>query len=279
MRIPYLMALLCFGSISMRAQQDSVQKTTSTTLALLYNSNISYYGQATADKFPYLLANATVRFPIGIYLSAGGYQLLNYGPALSEADLGIGYERTFKEKWNASVAYTRSFFPTNSPLLAAANSNNINLSIAYAGSFLKNTVDVDYAFGKEQDVFITLTNSKEFELGTLFNEKNLISIAPAIEVVAGTRHFYETYVIAEEKRNNGKGKGAGNAPINTTTSTNYIEKDSFNLLSYNFKIPLSFSRASYLIEANYQFSILGKKADANLRSQYSIFGFACYYQF
>jgi hypothetical protein len=278
MKTPYLLALLCICSITLRAQQDSVQKTT-TTLALLYNSNISYYGQATTEKYPYILANATVRFPMGIYLSAGGYQLLNYGPALSEADLGIGYSRDFGEKWTTGLAYTRSFFPSNSPLLAAANANNINLNASYAGSLLKNAIDIDYAFGKEQDVFITLTNSKEFDLGTIFNEKNFIAIEPAIEIVAGTRHFYDTYAIEEEKRNNGKGKGASNAAPTTITTINYIPKNSFNLLSYNFKLPFTFSRASYMIEANYQFSILGKKADDNLRSQYSIFGFACYYQF
>src|SRR3954464_2136804 len=115
MRILYLLALICFCSTTLRAQQDSALKTT-TTLALLYNSNISYYGQATTEKYPYALVNATVRFPKGIYLSAGGYQLLNYGPAPSEADLGIGYDHTFSEKLTTGIAYTRSFFRANSPL-------------------------------------------------------------------------------------------------------------------------------------------------------------------
>lgn len=278
MRTFFLLTLICLCSLAGYAQTDSLQKAT-TTLALLYNSNISYYGQATTEKYPYILANATVRFPMGIYVSAGGYQLLNYGPALSEADLGVGYDYSFNDKWSAGISYTRSFFPNNSPLLAAANANNVNLNGSYSGSLFKTDASFDYAFGKDQDFFISLSNSKSIELGTLFSEKNFISIEPAIEIVAGTRHFYETYVIEEEKRNNGKGKGAGNAPSSIITTTDYIPKSSFNILSYNFKIPLSLSRASYMIEANYQFSVLGKKTDENLRSQYSIFGLSCYYQF
>jgi hypothetical protein len=276
MKLFFLMLIFCVCLTSVKAQQDST-KTTTTTVALLYNSDISYYGQATTERYPYILANATVRFPFGLYLSAGGYQLLNYGGGLSEADLGIGYEHDFSNKWNASASYTRSFFPKSSPLLAASNENNFNLSLAYNGNWLKTSLAADYALGKQQDFFLTLTNSKEINLSHFLNEKNVISIEPAIDIVAGTRHFFETYAIEKEKRNNGKGKGQGN----TQTMITYTElaKNSFELLSYNFKIPLSFSRSNYMFETNYQFSILGSKSNSDLKSHNSIFGLAFYYQF
>jgi len=276
MRQVFLMLIICLCSKSVLAQQDST-KTTTTTVALLYNSDISYYGQATTERYPYILANATVRFPFGLYLSAGGYQLLNYGGSLSEADLGIGYEHDFNDKWNASVSYTRSFFPKSSPLLAAANENNFNLTFAYNNNWLKTSLSADYALGKQQDFFLTLTNSKEIDLGHFLSENNLISVEPAIEIVAGTRHFFETYIVEKEKRNNGNGKGQGNTQ--TVITYTDVAKNSFELLSYNFKIPLSLSRSNYMFEANYQFSILGSKSNSDLKSHNSIFGLAFYYQF
>lgn len=262
------------------AQQDTVAKKTTLTAAVLYSSNISYYGQSTNEALPYVLANATLRLPIGIFFSAGSYQLLNYGSGLSETDLGLGYDRDLTEQLNLGISYTRSFFPSNSPLLQASNTNNVNLSAVYALPIFKSTFSADYAFGKQEDIFLSLNAAKEVVLGSFFSDKNIFYIEPAIELVAGTRHFYQTYTINKGKRDPAKGKAPQNpgnsGAANSTTST--VATSTFNLLSYNFKLPLSFSRASYIAELNYQFSILGK-ADEALKKRQSIFGIAFYYQF
>lgn len=280
MRFTYLLVLICLTSFKAEAQQDSVKKTT-ITLAALYNSNVSYYGQATDEQLPYILVNATVRFPIGFYLSAGSYKLLNYGSGLSETDIGAGFDYDFNDRLTTGIAYTRSFFPANSPLLQAANDNNINVSANYAFPWIKSALSADYAFGEQNDVFISLTHSKEFGLGSWFNENNSISLEPAIELVAGTRHFYESYT--KEKSNRDKANGKGKGPVSpgnaNSTVTTIVAASSFNLLSYNFKLPLSLSRANYLAEISYQLSILGSKAETELKQQQSFFGLAFYYQF
>ncbi len=107
-------------------------------------------------------------------------------------------------KLTAGISYTRSFFPENSPLLQAANENNINATVAYQWPWFKSSLASDFAFGLENDVFIGFSNSKLIELGKLFDEKDLIAIEPAVELVGGTQHFLETYT---QKKNNGKGKG------------------------------------------------------------------------
>jgi len=264
-----------------RAQQDSSKATL--TVAAMYNSNISYYGQVTAEKYPYVLFNATLRFPNGLYFSGGGYKLLNYGSALSETDLGMGYEYDFNEKFTAGLAYTHSFFPANSPLLQASNNNNINASAAYHWPWFKTDISLDFAFGKQRDVFFSVGNSKEIELGTIFNENNLLSITPAIEITAGTTRFYETYVIEKSKRQNSNGNGkSGSAPgiVNgSTTETIENSTNQFKLLAYNFKLPLNWSTGNFLAEASYQFSLLGNRNQEDVKHQQSFFGLAVYYQF
>ncbi|MNL09352.1 hypothetical protein D3C87_1301110 [compost metagenome] len=211
----------------------------------------------------------------------GSYKLLNYGSGISETDIGAGFDYDFNDRFTAGMAYTRSFFPANSPLLQAANENNVNLSVTYAWPWLKSVLSADYAFGKENDVFISLSHSKEIGIGSLFNEKNALSIEPAIELIAGTRHFYETYTIEKGNRDkaNGKGKGPVSPGNSGSTVTTTIASDSFNLLSYNFKLPLTLSRANYLAEVSYQLSVLGPKAEAELKPRQSFFGLAFYYQF
>lgn len=263
------------------AQQDSTKATL--TIAAMYNSNINYYGQVTAERYPYVLFNATLRFHSGLYFSGGGYKLLNYGPAISETDLGIGYDYDVSERTALGLSYTHSFFPTNSPLLKASNNNNLNASAAHQWPWFKTGLSFDLAFGRQTDVFLSFENTKEIEIGTLFNDKNLISISPAIELTAGTTRFYETYIIEKTKRQNGNGKGkSDSAPGNANGSTtevveNYV--DQFKLLSYNFKLPLNWSNGNFLAEASYQFSILGNSKEENVKHQQSFFGFAMYYQF
>jgi len=276
MKLKILIFVICLATFNLKAQTDSAataapEKAT-LTLAAIYGNNVSYYGQATLEKLPYLLTNATFRLPFGMYFSASSYILLNYGTGISASDLGIGYDHTFNPKLQAGISYTRSFFPENSPLLQAANENNINAQIDYQWPWFKSALSTDFAFGLEKDVFISFNNAKLIELGSLFNEKDQIAIEPAIELVAGTQHFLETYT---QKKNNGKGKGSGNG----NTKTIEITATSFNLLTYNFKVPFTYSRSNYMAEFAYQYSLLGGKALADTKNTQSFFNISFYYQF
>jgi hypothetical protein len=280
MRILALVFLFILMFSDADAQQDTTKATV--TFAAIYNSNINYYGQVTAEKYPYVLANATLRLPVGLYFSAGAYRLLNYGTGLSETDLGIGYDYNLNKKLSVDLSYTHSFFPDNSPLLQASNANNINISLAREWNWFKTLLSTDYAFGKQNDFFVSLNNAKEIELGTLLSEKNSFSIAPSFEITAGTTNFYETYIIEKSKKNNVAGNGkSGTAPgiINSkTTSGTEILTKKFKLLAYNFRLPLTFSRGNYLAELSYQFSVLGNRNEEEVKHQQSFFGVSMYYQ-
>lgn len=283
MKSKLLFVFLCLGSFRIMAQQDTLKEKATITAAALFNSSVNYYGQATIEPLPYALLNATVRFPIGLSLSAGSYKLLNDGSGISETDLGIGFDYDASERLSMGIAYTRSFFPKNSPLLQASNTNNLNLSASYTLAIFKTAISTDYAFGQQNDIFLSLSSSKEIVLGNYFNEKNTFYIEPTIELVAGTRQFYERYTINKGKRDQAKGKAPSN-PGNSSkpassSNTATVESSQFNLLSYNFKLPLSFSRNNYIAEASYQFSVLGAKAEEELRNEQSYFGLAFYYQF
>ncbi|WP_107215110.1 hypothetical protein [Pedobacter yulinensis] len=241
------------------------------TLAGLFNSNISYYGQVTTEKYPYLLLNANYKLSSGLYFSAGGYKLLQGDSGISETDLGLGYDHNFTEKLTAGIAYRHSFFKKDSPLLQAANTDNVSLSVENDWAVFKTSIMADYAFGRQQDFFLSLSNSREFIFGQLFDSKDQVSLEPAIELVGGTYRFFDTYV---EKINNGKGKGAGNGKTRIVE----VPDSGFSPLSYNLRLPLNYYRGNYLAEASYQVSVLGKKPE-EIKPVQSFFGLAFYYQF
>lgn len=287
MKSTVICLLISLQACRLMAQTDTAndQKSNKTTLTLaaIYSNNVSYYGQSTAEKLPYILANATARLPIGIYFSAGAYKLLNMDGGVSETDFGIGHAHDFTDKFNTDLSYTRSIFPKNSPLLQAANTNNINLTVNYTWPWFKSSLSADYAFGEERDCFVGINNSKDISLGTVFDEADQLSIEPAIEIVSGTQHFYTTYQQEKIKRNNGKGNGAdngnGNGNADGSTEIITIPKTSFNLLTYNFKLPLAYNRSSYLAEVAYQLSVLSSSAITEAKKQQSFISLSFYYQF
>jgi hypothetical protein len=250
------------------------------TLGVSYANNASYYGQKSEEKTPYIAAVASYRLKSGFYFTGSAFRLLNDSAKLASASsLGIGYGFKLGKKWVADINYNHTFYPAYSPFLQAANNNTASASLNY-NYFLTSGISVDYAFGKQDDIFATFTTGKEIELGNLFS-KDGVSIAPSVEIVGGTQRFYQTYVDEKNIRDSLLGLivppllGGGGSTNTTTTEVS----TSFDLLSYNFKLPLSYYRSKYLLELSYQLSVLSNKAQTGAGSVNSFVNISFYYQF
>ncbi len=251
------------------------KKKTTLTLAAIYNTNADYYGQTADRKLPYILANATVSFPFNLSFSVSSYKLLDSTKGITATILGAGYDFSLAKNLKATLSYSHTFNATNSPLLQAVNSDNLSAGVSYK-YWLTTGLTIDLAFGEEKDGFLTFSNSKEIDLGSITSE-DLISITPTVEIVSGTQHFYQSYTTTERERRKLVG-GVITRPIATTTTTT-VATTKFNLLSYNFSLPLSYNRSNYMIEATYKLSLLGKKVDAISKAPNSFFNLGFYYQF
>lgn len=250
------------------------------TFGVSYANNASYYGQKSEEKTSYIAAVASYRLKSGLYFTGSAFRLLEDSAKLASASsLGIGYGFKMGTKWVADLSYSHTFYPAYSPFLQAANSNTASVSLNY-NYFLTNGISVDYAFGKQDDIFATFTTSKEIELGNLFSKKDGISIAPSVEIVGGTQRFYKTYIEDKKIRDSlleliPPILGGGRSTPTTTTK----EATSFDLLSYSFKLPLSYYRSRYLLELSYQLSVLSKEAQTGAGDANSFFNISLYYQF
>lgn len=289
MKTSLLLLLLTFAGISGFAQTDtttapadSVPAAKSTlTIGAVYANDASYYGQKAIEKNPYAAVAATYRLKSGIYFSGLAYKLLNEknSAAISASSLGAGISGHLFKHLSADLGYSHSFFPSYSPLLQAGNPDNVSLGLVYE-SFINFNLTGDYAFGKTNDVFATGGISKSINLFSI-GKKDVITINPSADVVAGTQRFYQTYVTEKKLRDSILGTVLG--PItgnpNQGSTTKTVSYTAFNLLSYNFKLPLAYNRAHYVIEANYQLSVLSNKAESGAGNTNSFLTLSFYYQF
>ncbi|SMO46044.1 hypothetical protein [Solitalea koreensis] len=278
MKYLYLSILLCIASIKCFGQADSSK--TTLTLAAIYSTNANYYGQVSEEKLPYLLTNATLRLPFGLYFSGSAYRLLNTtgGSVVSAGELGTGLDITMSKSVTSTISFSHAFFPTNSPMLKAGNNNSLSASLNYAW-WLTTALNADYIFGGDsnsKDVFVTFSTSKQIGLGSI-TQSDQITLSPAIDVIGGTQQFYETYMTKKEKGLFGKII----PPIipsggDKTTTRSYTD---FNLMSYNLKLPLAYNRSNYVIEAAFQQSVLAENAKPSFEHSSSFFNMSFYYQF
>jgi len=284
--VTLFMAWLCSQPAFSQTDTTTTEDTKKVTLTAgaTYANDVSYYGMKAEESMPYIAASASLRLPFGLYFTGTGYRLLNdSGRVLSATAAGLGFTFNLAKKLVADLSYSHTFFPENSPFLQAANADNASASLKYE-YWMTTGVNADYHFGKQQDVFVTLSTEKQINLGSICKGKDLITLTPLLEVTGGTQRFYETYVKEKLLRDSllgiiplpgiGDLGGGRTESGSTTTSTTR-----FNLLSYNLRVPLAYNRSHYMIEAAYQASLLSSKAETGAGKLNSFLNFSFYYQF
>jgi hypothetical protein len=262
------------------ATTDSTKAKATLTIGATYSNNANYYGQLAEENLPYLAAGATYRFRSGIYFSGLAYKILNdTGSLVSASNLGVGMAFKISKKLSADLNYSHTFYPTYSPFLQASIPDNASAALTYE-NWLTSTVNVDFAFGETSDIFLTVGTGKQITLGSI-GRKDIVSITPSFDIVAGTQHFYQTYITEKRLQDSLLGllpPVLGEPPSggSTTTTTTTTKVD---ILSYNFKFPLDYSRANYLFEVAYQLSALSRHADSGAGNVNSFLSVSFYYQF
>jgi hypothetical protein len=278
----YILFTLAFFIVSRAfSQVDSIEvepKRNTITLAGIYGNNANYYGQTAEQKLPYFLSNAALSLKNGLFFSVGSYKLVNAGgPLISELDLTAGFEHQLTKKLNGSFAYSRSIFAKDSPLLGAANQNTISALLAYDLNFIKTGFNTYYAFGTQRDLFLSLTASKALNLGSISRDKDFISFEPGLELVGGTLHYLEEYIVRRDRRS-----PMPIDPLLRPRELNYTmtrNASSFDMISYNMNFLLGYNRQNYLLEAGWQVSSLGKNVSETKQKPRSFFNLSFYYQF
>lgn len=273
-----VIAVLLMASQASAQAQDSTSRKINFTWSSLWSNNASYYGQAAEESLPFLYTDLTMRTPIGWYLSAGGYQLLKEKHFPSELHLGTGFEFKLSQAISLNLGYSRSFYSKDSPLLQASNPNSLSAEVGFS-HFLQTDIGADYNFGKDQDIFVSLANSRSVPIHS-FTDQDVLYIKPTVTLTAGTQKFYTTY-LEEKQRRLGLPDFLGDKlPIEPepTYEETTVESTNFKMLSYNFQLPVIWQYKKSAFMASYQLSIIGKDVSTE-RSTNSFLSIGYFYQF
>jgi hypothetical protein len=276
------LCVVCRAQTDSTLQKDSVTTKKSTlTFGLSYANNANYYGMKSEEKMAYVAMVGSYQHRSGFSLNGLAYRLLDDSAHFVSAyTLGAGYSFKLSKRLSVDLSYNYTFYPKLSPFLQAANPHMASISLSHT-SWLTTSLGVDYAFGKTNDFFTTLGVSKQINLFSL-GAKDIITLTPLIDVTGGTQRFYKYYITEKSIRDSLIGilspiLGNGGSGSSSTTSSQVYT--SFDILSYNLKLPLAYNRASYMIEAACQLSLLGQKAQADPGKLNSFFTASFYYQF
>jgi hypothetical protein len=262
-------------------QKDSVAPEKSTlTLGVSYANNANYYGQKAAERMAYVATAASYRHRTGFYLNGVAYRLLDDNShVVSAYSAGVGVDFKLSKRLSADLSYTHTFYPELSPFLQASNPHMASISISHQG-WLTTSVGGDYAFGKTNDFFTTIGVSKQINLFSV-SRKDVVTLTPVLDVTGGTQRFYKYYVTEKNLRDSLLDilPPILGTPPRSGSTTSIEAVTSFDLLSYNLKLPLAYNRSSYMIEVACQLSLLGQKAQSDPGKLNSFFTGSFYYQF
>jgi hypothetical protein len=301
MKYPLIITILVLSGFTGFAQTDSAAVTADSTpaskstftLGAQYATNASYYGQKAEEKTPYIALVASYHHRSGLYVNGMAYRLLNDSSKLASAyAAGAGFEFKIAKDLTADIGYTYTFFPKLSPFLQAANPHMASASLTLE-KWITAEAGIDYNFGKTKDLFFTPAVSKQIILCSIDSISGIL-FTPQINITFGTQRFYEYYQEDKKKRDSILGKALGRIPIDLPIPGNpnnpnrpddepptihVIEASSFDLLSYNLKLPLAYYRPKCLFELSCLFSLLGQNVATNPNKLNTFFTASFYYQF
>ncbi|MBD2769537.1 hypothetical protein IC235_16740 [Hymenobacter sp. BT664] len=230
------------------------------TAALSYSSNSSFFGRSQTTRYPYMAGELTYKSRFGVWGSVMSYDLFDTSSLVDETDLSMGWDGDLSRTVDASLSYSRFLFAANSPLIKSSVNNSVDAYVGWDWQYVYSRLNASYLFGERSDVFLTLDNSRNFEINRVFTPDGYLSIVPRLSLTAGTQRFIETSMEQQTRRGNGKtktsngngngngnghgnGNGNGNGSGTSTGSTIVTTTSStrFQILTYELRLPVTYS--------------------------------------
>lgn len=217
------------------AQTDSTENSKPQfKLSINYNSNLNYYGRTDSlrssgffplaelwfknfyiNAAPVFVNNATVSFDYAGTVATAGYQFISGD-----------------KKWVDNFYIIKPFYENNSHLVQSALKLQGGFSITSLNKVINITGGADVKFGDKTDFGITAGIDHIFR--KQFADNSVLVIDPSAFLFAGTQQFSNSYF----KRNN-----FINFPVAGQTVSEEVKK--FNVLSYDFSMPVIFAKDKF----------------------------------
>jgi len=264
-------------SMHVNADSDTIIRKQSASVGVSYGSDVQFFGRTGPITYPFVSADAIYNTKNGFFIYASSLKVLGYDPFFDEIDLGGGYLINYSKKFTGAISYTRFLFNKDAAqVIKSASSNDVDYKNSFDWKIAKSSVVLDYLFGQENDVFVTLNTSKYFETSwSIFDDKDYLSFEPTVSAILGTQNFVQRYSLDH----------AFQMDINDIYYNNpnnpHLARDNgeFNALNYSFKLPIAYNRPHYTLEFSYKYSIPVNVEGMLMNRRESFYNLTFYYVF
>lgn len=231
--------LMVLAGLNVQAQTDSSETgKPQFKLSINYNSALNYYGRTDSLKSTGFFPLAELWFSKNVYVSAAPVFVSNQAQALDYAGTvtTLGYLNA-GEKWITNLYAMKPFYEKSSQLVQSALKAQAGASFSYLNPILNLTAGGDIKFSDKIDFGATAG------IDHLIRKENsnggVWVIDPSFYAYAGTQNFSQTYY----RKNNFLLFPAGSSQVTENVQ-------SFNILAYEFSLPLIYSKDKWMVMAN-----------------------------
>jgi hypothetical protein len=230
-------------STSLFAQQDSLsQKKEGVQLKIgvYYNSNLNYLGRTDSLRSSGIFPLAELWLGKGFYINAAPVFVNNAVSSFEYAGTVTSAGYRFSNKKNSfggNFFFTKPIYKDNSQLVQSALKGQFTSNLTWSNKIINITAGGDVRFSDNTDYGITtgVDHIFRFEPGDGF----VLVLDPSAYVYAGTQKFTRTYY----KQNNFLLFPGVQQQVTETANK-------FNVLSYEFSIPVVLAKGKFQLIAN-----------------------------
>lgn len=224
----------CLAS-QLAAQTDSIENSKPQfKLSVNYNSNLNYYGRTDSLRSSGFFPLAEVWFK-NLYINAAPVFVNNESASFDYAGTVVtaGYQVISDDKkWFDNFYIVKPIYENNSQLVQSALKLQGGFSITNLNKVVNITGGADVKFSDKTDFGITAGIDHIFR--RQFADNSVLVIDPSAFLFAGTQQFTNSYF----KRSN-----FINFPVAGQTVSEEVKK--FNVLSYEFSMPVIFAKDKF----------------------------------
>jgi len=218
----------CFGQIS-----DTTKQKIQFKISLNYNSNLNYYGRTDSLRSSGIFPLAELWFTQNFYITAAPIFVNNKVSKFDYAGTvaSIGYQHV-SDKWISSLYFLKPFYKEDVQLVQAALKAQSGANFTHLNKALDLTIGGDIKFSDKID--FGLSGGIDHLFKKVFSDNSVLVIDPSLYVYAGTQQFTNTYY----KRGNFLGIPGTQQQVSENVKN-------FNILSYEFSVPVVFAKEKF----------------------------------
>jgi hypothetical protein len=220
----------CSGQTS-----DTTKQKVQFKLSLNYNSSLNYYGRTDSLRSSGVFPMAELWFTPNFYINAAPVFVNNKVSKFDYAGTvtSIGYQHV-SDKWINSVYFLKPFYKENTQLVQAALKAQAGANFTHLSKAIDFTLGGDIKFSDKID--FGLTGGIDHLFKKQFSDNSVLVIDPSIYVYAGKQQFTNTYY---------KHSNFLFFPGTQQQVSENVKK--FNILSYEFSIPVVFAKGKFML--------------------------------